>query len=71
MRFTKAEIYFNGAMVEYYFPCSKKEFESTWDNHIPAVGYVGKVDVNGNHIYINPSNCGAIKISEVERKVSK
>lgn len=63
---TSVGVIFDGTLITYIFNKPKEEFLKLWKNHICAVGYISLDDENGNHVIINPTNCGIVEIKEAD-----
>ena len=62
----EVSVYFNGACNYYRFLMDKDTFMESWNNHLLNIGYYSANDEKGRHVIINPSNCVAIEILEIE-----
>lgn len=56
------KVVFNGGYDNYQFDRGFDEFVSDWSSQVKEFGFFKGLDVNGNIIVINPSNCGTVEI---------
>jgi hypothetical protein len=61
---TLVYIMFNGAASDHVFDVEVSDFKLMWESQIISNGYFEGVDRNGTRVFINPSQCPVIEISE-------